>query len=315
MLSTYNGGRYLRELLDSVLCQSFTNWRLLVRDDGSQDETLKILDEYLHKHPDRISLLPNDAKRLGPSQSFGKLMELSRSPYVMFCDQDDVWLKEKISVTLDKMLELEKQYGPDLPMLVHTDSSLVDKDLNLIARSTHGFMRINPHLATHFRNLILHNVIIGNTVLLNKRLVQLSIPIPSDAIMHDWWAGIIAAALGRIGYVADPTILYRKHEHNTCGLRQRVGEYLFNMPKYLKKYYMLQERVVGQMKAFYERFGISLVPKEGLTDKEILLVSNLIQPDQALSRKRKVSLLKYYKDCPYPLRTILDLFVFYKIYK
>ena len=107
LLATYNGEKFLKEQINSLLDQSYKNWKLLIRDDMSTDCTMAILSDYISKYPDKIKLLKSN-KRLGPCQSFNYLLQKSDSDYVMFCDQDDIWLPEKIELSLKKMRSLEK---------------------------------------------------------------------------------------------------------------------------------------------------------------------------------------------------------------
>jgi len=108
LLSTYNGEQYLRNQIESIINQTYKNWRLLIRDDGSQDKTIEILEYYLRKHKDKIVLIEDGQKHLGASKSFFRLLGYSDAKYIMFCDQDDVWLPYKIEKTYNKMKELEK---------------------------------------------------------------------------------------------------------------------------------------------------------------------------------------------------------------
>ena len=130
LLSTYNGEKFLGELLDSLLCQTCQNWRLVVRDDGSKDNTISIIKDYIEKYgQDKIVLVSDGLGNRGPKESFGQLMEYSLAPYVMFCDQDDVWLQDKIELSFQEILTLENRSGKSKPMLVSTNCSLVDQDL------------------------------------------------------------------------------------------------------------------------------------------------------------------------------------------
>ncbi|MBU1715693.1 MAG: glycosyltransferase, partial [Proteobacteria bacterium] len=134
LLSTYNGGKYLREQLDSLLAQTCNDWVLLVRDDGSSDDTVIILEEYRTRHPEKIGIVSGGKKRLGACASFAFLLAQSTAPYVMFCDQDDVWLPEKVEVTFESMLSAESKM-PGLPVLVHADMYVTDNVMSVIAES------------------------------------------------------------------------------------------------------------------------------------------------------------------------------------
>lgn len=110
LMATYNGEKYISEQLESIIGQDFKDWKLFIRDDGSKDNTIHIIDNYMKKFPDKIELIDNYNRNLGVKLNFGELMKRSKNQYCMFSDQDDVWLPNKISITLNKMKELEKVY-------------------------------------------------------------------------------------------------------------------------------------------------------------------------------------------------------------
>ena len=217
LLSTYNGGKYLKEQLDSILSQSFNDFKVLVRDDGSTDNTVAILKEYEKMYPTKINLIKDDGGNLRSTRSFMRLLENSDSEYVMFCDQDDVWLPEKVERTLKKIIEMKQEFG-DIPLLVHTDLVVVDENLSIINNSFFNFQKIDPYKDS-FNNLLMQNVITGCTVMINKELVLKCLPIPDGVIIHDWWAGLVASKFGRIGYLSQATIQYRQHRANVVGAK------------------------------------------------------------------------------------------------
>ena len=127
LMATYNGGKYIKEQLDSLQAQSYEKWSLYIRDDCSTDNTTNILKEYQNREP-RIHLLPSSATNIGALGNFNRLMSNASGKYFMFCDQDDIWLPDKIKKTLDLMKNREKRYGKDFPILIHTDCSVIDSD-------------------------------------------------------------------------------------------------------------------------------------------------------------------------------------------
>ena len=108
LMATYNGGKYVEEQLKSIISQSYENWNLVIRDDGSSDNTLKILNEY-SKNDKRIHIISDNKGNLGLVKNFEELMKRSTEEYIMFSDQDDVWVDNKINILLQKMLEIEKK--------------------------------------------------------------------------------------------------------------------------------------------------------------------------------------------------------------
>lgn len=142
LLSTYNGILYLEDFLTSLEKQTYQNWNLIVRDDGSSDDTLAIL----HKFSNNINKVSNlkDRQNLGAKKSFSLLLDvalqsLKQNEYIMFADQDDVWHTDKIQKIYQKMQELEKIHGKDVPLLIHSDLTVVDQNLEIVA---HSFVEI-----------------------------------------------------------------------------------------------------------------------------------------------------------------------------
>lgn len=253
LLSTYNGGLYLGELLNSLLEQTHMDWRLIVRDDGSSDDTVKIIKGFSAKHPERVILLDEDGRRLGACRSFIKLLETSTADYVMFCDQDDVWLPDKIEVTLREMRELESMYRGS-PVLVHTDMKVVDSNLKILSDSFWEYQHLNPNLKGLNHLLVLNNVT-GCTMMLNSELRKLVLPVPEGAILHDWWIALVASAFGKIGYLDRPTLLYRQHGKNEAGAVSYSLSYFSSRVRNLGASTDLARRIVEQGKAFHLIYG------------------------------------------------------------
>lgn len=219
LLATYNGGKHLREQLNSIITQNYCDWRLLIRDDCSCDETPAIINEYRTKYPDKIILLNNNGSNVGVVRNFSSLLDNATADYVMFCDQDDVWLPHKIAVTFDKMLALEKSAGCKVPLLVFTDLTVVNEDgRSVLADSVWEYQQLEPGNVSNLNRLLLQNIPTGCTVMINRALREKATPIPADAAMHDWWLTLVASVFGKSGYVSEATALYRQHGMNVCGV-------------------------------------------------------------------------------------------------
>lgn len=219
LMATYNGGKYIAEQIDSILNQNYNDWKLYIRDDGSKDNTVNIVKEYIEKYPNKIILIEDGRRNLGPKLNFGELLKISKSEYCMFCDQDDVWMEDKVSLTLNKMIELEKQYGKDKPILIHTDLKVVNERLDVLNESFWNFMSLDPKRKT-INKLLMENTITGCTMMINRKLKEEVKEIPENCEMHDWWIGLIASSIGVIYTIEKSTILYRQHENNQIGARQ-----------------------------------------------------------------------------------------------
>ena len=136
----------------------------------------------------------------------------------MLCDQDDVWLPDKIECTLHAMKLLENEAGFQTPLLVHTDLTVVDGQLNVISGSLCAFQGISPGRCA-LRNVVVQNNVTGCTAMYNRALAELIDETPDIFVMHDWWIAMLAAALGRTGFVEKPTMLYRQHGNNSVGAK------------------------------------------------------------------------------------------------
>ena len=240
LLATYNGQAYLKEQIDSILAQSNQDWRLLIRnDDYDNDDTISIIESYMAKYPGRIKLIENKGCRLGASLNFQCLLENSTAEYIMFSDQDDVWLPTKTELTLNLMKATEKGY-PDKPVLVHTDLKVVDSRLKTIAKSMWQCQGIFPENGNNVNKVMLQNVATGCTIMINKKAKTISLPIPAEAVMHDWWIAINVAKYGKIVYLPDQLVLYRQHRNNTVGAKKKsifsVRKRIINHYKMIKKY-------------------------------------------------------------------------------
>lgn len=213
LLATYNGKRFLSEQLDSLLSQSYTSWELFVRDDGSTDGTIQIINRYLAKDT-RIHLIPNGEKNSGSCQNFAQLLLLTANDfnYFMFCDQDDVWLPNKIGETYALMRELEELNSHSAPILVYTNFTYVYSNLETI-QSKKNFETTKVG-TIKFAHLLAQNPIYGCTMLFNKPLAKIIGHIPMQAENHDYWTALVASAFGKIGYLKTPAILYRQHNSN-----------------------------------------------------------------------------------------------------
>lgn len=220
LLATYNGERYLAEQLESLLAQTFDDWRVLARDDGSTDSTTQILWRYAADYPERFTIIDDDDTGLGACGNFACLMECSTADYVMFCDQDDVWLPEKIGTFLAAMRDLEGQCGSDVPLLVHSDLKVVGSDLEPLHDSFWEYQSIDPSFGSSVNRLLIQNVVTGCASMCNRKSIEAALPVSAEAMMHDWWIALIAASFGRIEHIRDATVLYRQHGENAIGAKR-----------------------------------------------------------------------------------------------
>ncbi|HRD56056.1 MAG TPA: glycosyltransferase family 2 protein [Parachlamydiaceae bacterium] len=219
LMATYNGKNYLKEQIESILKQSHQNFRILICDDSSIDSTPSMIDGFLREHPNRIFQLRAESK-LGAKGNFSFLMQHAKAPYIMFSDQDDIWLEDKIAKALKAMKNLEAAYGKEKPLLVHTDLKVVDQNLNVLGNSFWKYVNLNAPSFCTLNHLLMQNAVTGCTIMMNKPLCQLSFPVPDVSLMHDWWVALVASAFGKIAVLNEQTILYRQHSSNTLGAKK-----------------------------------------------------------------------------------------------
>lgn len=245
LLATYNGERYLAEQLESLLHQSNQEWRLIAHDDGSIDRTVDILMEYQCLFPHKIIIIDDDFRSGGAKNNFYHLMQYSDAPYIMFCDQDDIWLEDKVEVTFQRMLD-EEMKASGKAVLVHTDLKIVDENLNAVASSMFDYQRL-PRRISSLSQIILQNSVTGCTMMVNRRAVEVSIPMPREAIMHDWWIACkVVQHGGVVSFISRSVIEYRQHGGNVVGSKKVTISYYFlkflNLRELASKLFSLKQQ-------------------------------------------------------------------------
>lgn len=224
LLACFNGREYLPAQLDSILSQTTKeSFSVLIRDDGSTDGSEQVLADYARRYPDQITLLEQGSPTGSAKGNFFALLDAVRAKdlcrpgdYLMFSDQDDVWLPDKVERTLALMRQTEGD--PAVPALVHGNLKVVDRDLKVINPSFFAFQGISPQRCS-LTNLLVQNCITGCTVMINQPLFALADKTPPLCAMHDWWLGLLAACFGKIGYTVEPLMLYRQHGDNSVGAK------------------------------------------------------------------------------------------------
>jgi glycosyltransferase involved in cell wall biosynthesis len=249
LIATFNGERYISDQINSILSQTYCEWRLLIHDDGSTDRTIEIIKKYQEKYPGRIIIFEDGIVGLGAKDNFSYLLSKSIAKYTMFCDQDDVWLPRKIERTFNVMLELESSAVDNTAIGVFTDLKVVDNNLNIIAESAWNYQKNSPELSDNIKLLAFRNYITGCTLMINYHAKKISTPIPNKAIMHDWWIGLCILKNGGIlKSVHESTILYRQHDHNEVGASKFSIYFIIHRLLDIKKFALDQVAVYNQAK-------------------------------------------------------------------
>ncbi len=242
LLATYNGEDYIKEQLDSIINQTYTNIQILINDDCSTDTTKEILQEYEQKDS-RIKVKYN-SKNIGYKKNFEELLKRVEHQYFMLSDQDDYWLPEKVEKSLKK---IEKENAD----LVFTDLQVVNENLKEITPSLVKYMKFKKNIKKYndYRLVFLRNCVTGCTIISKKELIQKYIPIPQEyPMVHDWWIALIISQQGKLSFLDEPTIKYRQHGDNQLGI-YGMKNYIQDFDEYREKYINLK---IAQFKIYIE---------------------------------------------------------------
>ncbi len=242
LLATYNGAKYLKEQLNSLLTQTYNDFTIYIHDDNSTDATLSIIQEYTANH-NNIILLQDPQTIRGAKGSFGWLMEQVEAQYYMFCDQDDVWLPTKIQQSIELIKKKEIQNGTNTPIVINSDLQVVDQNLKTINESMWVTSKLNPTLLQQLKYLQVYNFSTGCTMIINKQSRDISLPIPPEALMHDSWITLkTLSSSGKVYSLPKPTILYRQHQNNEIGAAKINLQHIISRFFSLSDVYKLNKR-------------------------------------------------------------------------
>nr|WP_314044716.1 glycosyltransferase family 2 protein [uncultured Leptotrichia sp.] len=217
LLATYNGEKYLNEQIDSIINQTYTNWKLLIRDDGSEDRTLEILKEY-EKRDERISILRDNKGNLGFVKNFEELLKNSSEEFIMFSDQDDYWLENKIEKYIGVLenLDVEKLKKP---LLIHSNSFVCDEKLNILKKN---FVDSKVALQYGGNGYFFAYFVQGSTTLINRKLIDLGLPFLKSVTLHDRYFHLLVEFFGNRIFIDESLIKYRQHRNNEIGAKSSI---------------------------------------------------------------------------------------------
>ncbi|QKF72664.1 glycosyltransferase, family 2 [Aliarcobacter faecis] len=238
-MCSYNGERFIQEQIDSILSQSYTNFELIIVDDGSNDNTIKILEDYVKKD-NRVKFFQND-KNLGFVKNFEKAISLCNGDYIALADQDDIWKKDKIEVFI-------KNIGDNL--LIYSDAILIDQYSKEIGKE---LIRPNGNLVEGKCNkaFIFYNCVSGNTLMFKKELIKYILPIPEKITFHDIWIAFIASTIGTITFTEEAMTYYRRYSEQVTKDSKKEYKTISDRLKKKEKSYLLHaENLVNYCKEF-----------------------------------------------------------------
>lgn len=266
LLASYNGERYIGEQIESLLKQTIQDFVLCIHDDHSSDNTFAIIQDYAARYPSKIIAMQNTVNSGGAKHNFVRMMLEYKEDYVMLCDQDDVWLPEKIEQTFAKMQEMENKYSRETPLLVHTDLMVADENLQIISSSFASTINVNCN-RTQLKEQLVQNVLTGCTAMYNRALADLLLNEPDYMMMHDWYLMLIAVAFGKIEFLKERTVLYRQHGSNEIGVKDvRRLKYKLNKLLNYKEIKTAISNTYLQASSFLTCF------RDRLTDEQIALL-------------------------------------------
>ena len=258
LMATYNGEKYLAEQLDSIINQTYHNWNLLIRDDNSTDRTLEIIQDY-QKKDNRIKLLKDNKGNLGIVKNFEELLKNSESEFIMFSDQDDIWVENKLDMYL-KMIEKIKNKG----FMIHSDAILFDKNKSNILKDTFISKKaINKGLENVFFNYFVQ----GATILISKEIKNFILPFPKEVYLHDRYIHLISELFFERIFVNKALIYYRQHGDNQIGAKNTIRELLS------KRYFDERDRQL--IKVIYNKYGSLLTEDKKKLIEEYFKITDI----------------------------------------
>lgn len=303
MMAVYNGQDYLEQQIISIIQQTYTNWRLFIRDDGSSDASLDIVKRIVNID-DRITLI-NESELVGggSKENFAAIREYVKAnynfSYFMFSDQDDVWCPQKVEKTLCACKDAEAEC--DGPVLVHADLEVVDAELNTLGPSFVAYRALDVN-RKDLNHLLVQNNVTGCTMLWNRKLDNLVEMNDSRVAMHDWWMALVASLFGEIRFVDEPLVKYRQHGKNV------VGATNVNSIGFVAKRLVGLNHVRGTFDiAFKQARLLEDCYKEKMTEKQ----RNAIRLFYSIQEKNKISRVRTLVKCGFlkqgPVQVIGEL--------
>lgn len=274
-MATYNGENFIRQQLESIINQSYQEFMIYICDDCSTDSTVSIINEFYQKYPDKICIEETEQNTGAAKVNFINMMLKYKADYVMLCDQDDIWLSNKIELTLKRMQDAELNFGKETPILIHTDLTVVNTQLEIINHSYRKMIDVD-YSRKALKQALVQNIVTGCTVMYNKSLSNLLNSVPSNMCMHDWWLFLIASAFGKIESVEEVTVLYRQHFSNSVGaIDSKESKYRISRLLNNKQYKQDMLATYMQASSFYSEFCTKMSDQQLSLVKEYINIPSL----------------------------------------
>ncbi len=256
VMAVYQGERFLDRQIRSIADQLSEDVQLLIGDDHSSDSTPFIAERWAKAYPGKIIFFPFK-DNVGPRKNFDRLLELTDAETVMLADQDDLWQPGKIGASMQKIRELEDEFGKETPCMVFCDPEVIDDTGRMLAPSWKELVGISKE-SYRLEALLCRHAYLGCTMTMNRALIDLAAPIPDEAGMHDYWISLAATVFGKIGEAAGPLLSYRVHGKNFVGARSYDKAWFMHEWKKNPQFIIhTQQRIVrsyGRAFIFFHRY-------------------------------------------------------------
>ncbi len=261
IMCVYNGEKYIKEQIESILHNSITDWRLYISDDGSTDRTYELAAGYAKAYPQKI-ILTTHINAADPSIHFLEKirdvsMKMQADDFIMLCDQDDIWYNNKIELTLEHMNHLVVKNSNKKPLLVCTDVEVVNEKKEQLAESFRRMIHYSiKKLDT--AHLLMEHKAQGCTIMINKVLADKIRQLPQVITKHDMWLEMIAVTMGKVDYVDEPTMAYRRHAEQYTAGEMRFWKMVVEQLKHMKEQKYMVYGLAPQTKEFLRIYGQEL---------------------------------------------------------
>ncbi len=274
VMATYNGAKYIKPQILSILAQTHSEWKLIIHDDGSSDKTVVIIKE-LQKLDDRITLIEDEEKFGNPGTNFLHTLKFVTAPFIMFCDQDDIWFESKIELHLNRIRDKKIPYAVYSNGYTYNGKTITSQNF------------INFHRTNLRDSLFLNGGIHGCCVMFNKALLDIfNNNLPPYVFMHDHFITIAAVTFGKMEYIDKALMLYRQHDRNVTGNvvlspTARIKTFLdSDNPVLEKRHYQANE-------SFYQHFNNQL----SASQKELFI--GYLEYPKVTKIQRLLTILKF----------------------
>jgi glycosyltransferase involved in cell wall biosynthesis len=252
--------------MQSIQTQGYADWRIIARDDCSSDETYQHLLQWQELLGGRMVLLKSEHPiNLGMIDNYSLLLSYTTAPFVMLADPDDIWLPSKIETTLDAMCAIVDSSPGGTPIAICSDGRVVTEDLKKIDSSCWHWFGTNPDNLPEFSKTLVESAALSSTMMVNRALLQLALPL-TGASCPDWWLALCAAAFGKIVSIPASTILYRRHSSNDslAPLSSSISMLLSALSRARFRSKFLVGQYSSQAQEFSRRFFSDLTAKDRL---------------------------------------------------